>query len=213
MARDLIASRLARKGLVLVSVFMRITGGAHRSRELLAPRGNATRPTADRVREALFSILTSRGVVSGARVLDLFAGTGALALEALSRGAREAVCVEHARDALQALRANLSALGLERSVVVIAQRVERSAGALSGAFDLVFCDPPYALVREGGVAPVVAELAARGRFAPGAELVLEHDAKDAPPELAGFVLATTRAYGDTALTFYERSADDAPATG
>ena len=83
---------------------MRITGGIHRSRRLVAPGGSGTRPTADRVREALFSILSARSALSGAAVLDLYAGTGALGLEALSRGAREAVFVESERAALAALR-------------------------------------------------------------------------------------------------------------
>ena len=181
---------------------MRITGGVFRSRELRAPSGNATRPTSDRVRESLFSILAARENLEGARVLDLFSGTGALALEALSRGAREAVCVEHAKDALVSLRANVSALGVGPSVVVLGLRVERAVGSLQGAFDLVFCDPPYALLREGAVGPTLGELAARGLLAHGGELILEHDARDPAPEVPGLDRPSTRIYGATALSFY-----------
>src|SRR5437899_4832041 len=106
---------------------MRITGGEHRSRGLVAPRGHATRPTSDRVREALFAILGAMQPmqsIEGARVLDLYAGTGALALEALSRGASCAVMVERGREALDAIRANVAALGVAAVARVVAAPVE-----------------------------------------------------------------------------------------
>lgn len=122
---------------------MRVVGGEHRGRRLSAPGGAATRPTADRVREALFSIL---GDVGGLRVLDLFAGSGALGIEALSRGARSAAFVDRARAATDAVRANLAAIGAG-SEATVARRDAlawlRSAAAEGAAFDLVFCDPPY----------------------------------------------------------------------
>src|SRR5882672_8557772 len=102
---------------------MRITGGIWRSRALRAPRGDATRPTSDRVREALFSMLAADGLLECARVLDLFAGTGALSFEALSRGAEQAVLVEHAREALAAIKDNARALDAEKRVRVVAARV------------------------------------------------------------------------------------------
>src|ERR1700680_1652370 len=98
---------------------MRITGGIHRSRSLRAPRGERTRPTSDRVREALFGILTARRSLAGLEILDLYAGTGALALEALSRGAGRATLVESSREALAAIRANVAALGVQDRVRVI----------------------------------------------------------------------------------------------
>lgn len=126
---------------------MRVIAGTQRGRPLRAPAGSATRPTADRVREAVFDILQSLVDLDGARVLDLFAGSGAMGIEALSRGARAAVFVERDHRALQALRANVQALGLEdRARVVHAEAVGWLAGprpAAQAAFDLALCDPPY----------------------------------------------------------------------
>jgi 16S rRNA (guanine966-N2)-methyltransferase len=123
---------------------MRIIAGQWRGRRLVTPRGEATRPTADRVRETLFSMLTSRlGGFSGLRVADLFAGSGALGLEALSRGAASAVFVERDRDALAALRTNIAALAAVEADVR-AQSVE-ALGAAPTALDLVMMDPPYGM--------------------------------------------------------------------
>jgi len=155
---------------------MRITGGVHRSRRPL----------------------------DGARVLDLFAGTGALGLEALSRGASHGVFVESDRAALLALRENVRALGFEAASVVIAQRAERVVEALKGPFDVVLCDPPYALVREPELAALLSKVAAHCHAE--ATIVLEHDAKDPPPSILGAIVTFTRRYGDTGLTFYEVSA-------
>jgi 16S rRNA (guanine966-N2)-methyltransferase len=200
---------------------MRITGGTYRSRALRAPHGHATRPTTDRVREALFGILTSAGGVDGARVLDLYAGTGALALEALSRGAASAVLVESSRDALVALRANIAALGVEdRARVVpgdVAQAVRRlgragpsgrvAPAAAEAAFDLVFADPPWAaldaaLDHDHPVAALSA-LAHDLGIAEEGRVVLEHSSRTIPLDVDGLVRLDTRRYGDTALTFYK----------
>jgi len=186
---------------------VRVIAGTLRGRTLFAPPGAATRPTADRVREALFSIL---GDVSGARVLDLYAGTGALGIEALSRGAARATFVEHARPALRVLRRNVQTLGLETLATVLSLRAERALSTRpwgSSLFDLVFIDPPYDEVRRrpaaGGVARMVA-----GDLSPSVELggrvVLEHASSDLPPEIAGFEREDTRTYGDTTLSFYIR---------
>jgi 16S rRNA (guanine966-N2)-methyltransferase len=181
---------------------MRVIAGRLGGRRLVAPRGHATRPTSDRVREALFSAL---GPIAGARVLDLFAGTGALGIEALSRGAVEAVFVENARPALAALRDNLRALDLAALARVVALPVERAAGAVGAQpFDLVFADPPYAAV--ASVPPVLAELAAAGALAAGARLVVEHASRDPAPAIAGFAPRPSRLYGDTAVTLYDREA-------
>src|SRR3954467_10782232 len=119
---------------------MRIIAGRWRGRPLLSPPGHATRPTADRVREALFSMLASRlGTFEGLQVADLFAGSGALGLEALSRGAAHCVFVEKDRRAVEAIRANLAALGA--SGEVLARDADHAA--LPGPFDLAFLDPPY----------------------------------------------------------------------
>lgn len=184
---------------------MRITGGTLRSRTLRAPRGSATRPTTDRVREALFGILASAGALEGANVADLYAGTGALGIEALSRGARRATLVESARPALTVLRANVASLGVNDRVHVIPGDVGASAARIAsdGPFDLVLADPPWADVDSGEVATALASLAAAGALASSATLVLEHASRSEPPEIDGLAREDTRRYGDTALTFYK----------
>jgi 16S rRNA (guanine966-N2)-methyltransferase len=193
---------------------MRITGGTLRSRALRAPRGQATRPTSDRVREALFGILSSAGALDGACVLDLYAGTGALALEALSRGAARAVLVESSREALAAVRANVEGLGLAGRAEIVAADVRAAQRRIArgGPFDLVLADPPWALVESGDAPRALADLVAAGALAPGALVVLEHSARTAPAELegAGLVLDQTRRYGDTALAFYKPAILRAP---
>lgn len=184
---------------------MRVTGGQFRSRALKAPRGTTTRPTSDRVREAMFSMLASDGLLEpGARVLDLYAGSGALALEAISRGAGEAVLVEHGRDALAAIRDNVRALEVEDRVRVLASRVDRALTQLAASgsprFDLVFIDPPYADVRTPAFARVLE--GASGLLTDQGALVLEHASADPPPEAHGLVLDRTRRYGDTAVTLF-----------
>ncbi len=181
---------------------MRITGGTLRSRVLRAPRGQATRPTSDRVREALFGILSSAGAIAGARVLDLYAGTGALALEALSRGASEATLVESSREALDAIRANIRSLALDARVRVVAADVGRAVGRLRGPFELVLADPPWSLVDAGEVSPAVAQLVSKGALAERSVLVLEHASRSSPPGVEGLDLRETRRYGDTSLAFY-----------
>jgi 16S rRNA (guanine966-N2)-methyltransferase len=178
---------------------MRITGGQLGSRRLEAPKGAATRPTSDRVREALFNILSDR--CAGARVADLFAGTGALGLEALSRGAAFVVFVERSKEALASLNANVRALGVGQKTRVVPLPVERAARTLGDErFDLVFADPPYADVKSGdavrAIRPFVASLASGGL------LVLEHAHRDPSPEIDGVTLERARTYGDTALAFY-----------
>ena len=184
---------------------MRITGGVYRSRTLRAPRGTETRPTSDRVREAIFAILTSAGAIDGARVLDLYAGTGALALEALSRGAAHATLVERGRDALTALRANVEALDVAARTRIVPTPVDRALRLLAGGdFDLIFCDPPYARVTEGAVARALAPLV-QSVFADRARLVLEHAQADASPSISGLSLEAIRRYGDTSVSFYVKS--------
>lgn len=185
---------------------MRITGGVLRSRALRAPKGTSTRPTSDRVREAIFSMLAADGVLAGEgpgpRVLDLYAGSGALAFEALSRGAREAVLVEEGRDALAAIRDNARSLGLSAAAQIVAGRLPRALDRLEGTFELAFADPPYALVREAAFAETLERIAAR--LAPGAVLVLEHAAEDEPSGGAALALDRRRRYGDSAVSLFRR---------
>jgi 16S rRNA (guanine966-N2)-methyltransferase len=174
-----------------------VVGGRLRGRRLRAVPGRETRPTGDRVREALFAILGDR--VEGARVLDLFAGTGALAIEALSRGAASAVLVEQAAPAVAVIRANLDALGLADRARVRRTRAETYLRSQrDGPFDLVLLDPPYA-APVGLVAGVLGRLA-RTALAPGAVVVVEAAARaEAPPWPPGLTAERPRRYGDTAL--------------
>jgi 16S rRNA (guanine966-N2)-methyltransferase len=175
---------------------MRVIAGRLGGRRLVAPRGLATRPTTDRVREALFSAL---GPIGGALVLDLYAGTGALGIEAISRGAARAVFVESARPALAARRENLAALDLGAVTRVVAQPVAKALPSGEGPFDLVFADPPYAALAE--IPPLFSSL--RPALAEGARVVVEHSSRDAAPALEGLAPRPTRLYGDTAITVYD----------
>ena len=172
---------------------MRVIAGTHGGRRLVAPDGTDTRPTSDRVREALFSILGAERL-RDARVLDLFAGSGALGIEALSRGASEARFVDSDERAIRAIRANLEALGLTGEVVRSDWRT-----ALHGPrqYDLVLLDPPYRLAER--IAPGLSE-AVRGLLHPGGTLVTESDRR-APLDL-DMPLRDERRYGDTLIRFH-----------
>ena len=172
---------------------MRIVAGRWRGRRLVAPPGRATRPTSDRVREALFSIL---GPLDGERVLDLYAGSGALGLEALSRGAAHATLVERAPPALRALRANVEALGADATVIAAdVARFLRDAGESGALYDLVFLDPPYrANIGEISLPPVLAS---------GARVVAESDRRS-PLDLP-IPVTDERRYGDTLIRIHETS--------
>lgn len=179
---------------------MRITGGALARRPLDAPKGDRTRPTTDRVREALFSALGARTDLGGARVLDLFAGSGALGLEALSRGAAHATFVERHGPTLAVARRNAESLGVVDRAAFVRADALAYLGRTSGPFDLIFADPPYDL----GALPV---LPARVRplLAPDGLFVLEHDARHAFGDGPGLVL--TRAYGRTVLSLFDAGVD------
>ena len=156
---------------------MRIIAGHWRGRAILAPAGAATRPTADRTREALFSMLVSRlGSFDGLRILDGFAGTGALGLEALSRGAAHATFVENAADAVKVLRANLVGMKFDAASIsnVVAAPLE-TIGSVAAPCDLILLDPPYA---SGLAGPALARLADRGWIAPHALVSVETDRKE-----------------------------------
>jgi 16S rRNA (guanine966-N2)-methyltransferase len=184
---------------------MRVIAGRLGGRRLRAPRGRATtRPTSDRVREALFSML---GELDGAQALDLFAGTGALGIEALSRGAERVVFVERDAAAVGALKANLEQLGLAAPEAelrvgdaLVALRTARKAGE---TYDLVFVDPPYRQARElgGQLSALLPAL-----LAPGGRVVIESDRRS-PPELPMGV-ARTRSYGDTTITIHSHITED-----
>ncbi|HUR84288.1 MAG TPA: 16S rRNA (guanine(966)-N(2))-methyltransferase RsmD [Solirubrobacteraceae bacterium] len=176
---------------------MRVVAGIYGGRRLVAPPGTATRPTSDRVREALFSVLGAG--VQGARVLDLYAGSGALGIEALSRGAAAAVFVDHSPKAIAAVTANLEALGIEARVRRMEARAAlRAPPDLADPYDLVFLDPPYR--RAAGLGRELSE-ALPAVLAPGARIVSESDRRE-PLEL-GFPLTDERRYGDTVIRIHE----------
>ena len=178
---------------------MRIVGGTRRGRRLLPPRSSATRPTADRVRETLFNILGQS--LEGGDVLDLYAGTGALGLEALSRGAERAVLVDVAAEAADLCRRNASALGFEREVSVLRLRAERAVERLDREgrrFALAFADPPYAAKAGAWVVEAVGTL-----LAAGGTLVVEHDRREVLPEASGALFKVDeRRFGDTVVSLY-----------
>lgn len=180
---------------------MRITGGSHGGRPLKAPKGIHTRPSTDMVRQALFSALFD---VEDWRVLDLFAGTGAVGLEALSRGAQHVVFVEKARPALAALQANLDSLKLSGDrTEVQAMPVARALASLRGqSFDLIFADPPYDKAADL-MAPVL-EVAAAMLTEDGL-LICEHRSRDtAPVPPIGLIVTKSKSYGEATLSFYQR---------
>jgi 16S rRNA (guanine966-N2)-methyltransferase len=174
---------------------VRVIAGIYGGRELTAPRGRATRPTSDRVREALFSIL---GGVSGARVLDLFAGSGALAIEALSRGAAQATLVDSSIAAVSAIKRNLDRLGIDAEIRRENASVFLGRARSSGRqYDLVFLDPPY---RHAGSLSAQLSAALVPVLAREARVVAESDRRD--PLKLELELLDERRYGDTVIQIH-----------
>lgn len=179
---------------------MRVIAGTARGRRLKTPKGTSVRPTSDKVRGAIFSILLSqRRDLADAAVLDLFAGTGALGIEALSRGAARAVFVEKDARVATLIGENLALTGFTDVARVIRADAERLDLAALGAFDLVFADPPYALVLESRALRGLAATLSEGGIA-----MVEHGIDAPPPVPAGLEAFDAREYGDTGLTFYRR---------
>lgn len=181
---------------------MRIVAGSARGRVLKAPKDAARiRPTADRVRETVFNVLGQH--LDGLSVLDLFAGTGALGLEALSRGARSAVLVDSGREALGLCRENAAALGMSALAEVLAQSVESAVPSLGKAgrkFDLVFIDPPYALKVGASTAQAVAEA---GLLETGGRVIVEHSKHEVLPERLGSLeRRDVREFGETRVSIF-----------
>lgn len=183
---------------------MRITGGEHGGRNLLVPKSDAIRPTQDRVREALFSMIQRD--IPGCDFLDLFAGTGAVGLEALSRGAARATFVEMNARHLDILRRNASAIVKADVYDVVRADVYRYLASYAGpGFSVVFADPPYALGEEKGYASVLATLAARGTVRPGGLFIAEMTAVQKAEETPGWELLRDRTYGKTRLCLWRRA--------
>lgn len=186
---------------------MRIISGAHRGRTLVAPEGQGTRPTADRTRQALFNVLEHAAFapeIQGARVIDLFAGSGALGLEALSRGAGFCLFVETDAEARGAIRDNVEALGLF-GATRIHRRDATDLGVKPGAdgpvFNIAFLDPPY---RKGLGEAALSELAKGGWLAPDALIVLEKGVDEDAPAVEGFEVLDARDWGAARVHFLRR---------
>ncbi len=173
---------------------MRVVAGEHRGRRLRAPTGPGTRPTADRVREALFSIL---GSVDGLHVADLYAGSGALGIEALSRGAGSCVFVESDRRAAAVIKDNLEALGASRAALLQRDVLEWLRGEHEIRLDLVFCDPPYDSAPS--LVQPLSELLPRAT-APDARIVTESSKRH--PLILDLPLDDERTYGDTRIAIH-----------
>ncbi len=188
---------------------MRIISGEAKGRPLFAPSGSQTRPTSDKIRGALFNIIGAR--VMDSRVLDLFGGSGALALEALSRGAESAVIVDSSRQARQAIDRNARSVlkdDFEQRARILCQDYRGAITALEGRiFDLVFLDPPYRMEEAYGDA--LSRLLKADMLAPGCLVVMERRKEARIPLPEAVAVFDTRQYGDTAVDFAEiRSADD-----
>ena len=187
---------------------MRIISGSRRGKKLLALEGEQVRPTTNMVKEALFNILQSG--VEGRRFLDLFAGSGQIGLEALSRGAKEAVFVDASRDSIRVVEKNLEAAGFRDRARVVSGDFRGALRGLPGPFDLAYLDPPY----EAGLLEEALRLTAE-KMAPGGVIVCEHGSREQPPKGAGgFALTKVRRYGRTALSIYQaREEEPPPETG
>lgn len=187
---------------------MRIISGEAKGRKLVAPQGLETRPTSDKIRGSLFNIIGSR--VLDARVLDLFGGTGALALEALSRGAEYAVIVDSSHDAQKAIDRNARSVlqdEFDYRARILCQDYRSAIDALEGSlFDLVFLDPPYGMV--GAYGDALSRLYDADMLAPGCLIVMERLKSASVPMSHCFEVVDTRLYSDTAVDFVEVGADD-----
>jgi 16S rRNA (guanine966-N2)-methyltransferase len=190
---------------------MRVIAGTYRSRVLKSLKGNALRPTSDRLRETLFNVIATR--IAGARFLDLFAGTGAVGIEALSRGAAEVVFIEKHAPAAALIRKNLESLGIRTGTTVLAMDTLRGLEKLAlrrkpdgAAFDLVFLDPPYDAAED--YSRVLEFLGSADLLAPGGIVIAEHrrnfDLREARGELRRFRVLKQ---GDAALSFYSYSGE------
>ena len=185
---------------------VRVVAGEARGRHLRSPEGDVTRPTGDRVREAVFNALASRGPIAGLRVADLYAGSGALGIEALSRGAADVWFVESDRRAVGVIEDNLDTLGFRDRATVLQHSVERSVGSLPDDFDIVLVDPPYSFDGWVHLLRLLAPLTDDD-----AVVVIESDRSVPVPD--GWEKVRERSYGGTVITFAAPPDDPAAATG
>ena len=184
---------------------MRITGGIYGGRIVKVPKSASIRPTQDRVRAAIFNIIRSE--LQGASFLDLFAGCGAVGIEAISQGASSAVFVEQSRLHVATLKENLSALSVPNVQVCCADVYRWIANYTGAGFTVVFADPPYALGEERGYASVLSVLAERGVVRPGGIFIAEMTAVQHPEAISGWELLRDRTYGKTRICIWRLQGD------
>jgi 16S rRNA (guanine966-N2)-methyltransferase len=188
----------------------RIVAGEAGGRKLIVPRGEVTRPTSDRVREALFSALDARGLVTRSRVLDLYCGSGALGLEAASRGAASVVLVDASRQAVEAARRNVSTLGFPRVTVVLSSVQRYLDSRAPMAASLVFADPPYAMGQDE-LAGMLRTLTERSWLQPDATVLVERSSRSLEPNWPeGLARPSVRRYGETSVWQAQWLADRLP---
>jgi 16S rRNA (guanine966-N2)-methyltransferase len=178
---------------------MRIIAGIRRGHKLVEPEGMAVRPTTDRVKESMFNLLMP--YLPDSRVLDLFSGSGALACEAVSRGAREAVCVDQDKRSVEVIRKNRDSLHFEQQIQIIHQSAEAYLKSADGMFDLILLDPPY---NQGLIKPVLKAIVRQERLAEDGVVLLESDSTDDRPEVDGLSVIKQRRYGRTYVTVYKK---------
>jgi 16S rRNA (guanine966-N2)-methyltransferase len=188
---------------------MRIISGASKGRKLATPKNQTIRPTSDRVKESIFNIL--RGEIEGKVVLDLFAGTGNLGIEALSRGAKKAFFVEKGRQALQLIQKNLIQLGLEERSEIIPKDANRAIGILNQrgeSFDLILMDPPY---EKGLIKRTLMKLGSHPIYHKDSILIIEHDRREPlPTPMDRWNLSREQRLGDTVISFLTPQEDHSP---
>jgi 16S rRNA (guanine966-N2)-methyltransferase len=188
---------------------MRVIAGTYRSRPLLAPKGMETRPTSDRLRETLFNVLAPR--MEGSVFLDLYAGSGAVGIEALSRGARQAIFVENAEPALKAIRTNLATLGIKGSFAIEARSASAALKRLNAAgskIDLIFLDPPYVSTNDYETTLSLLGNECAAILAPDAIVIAEHSRKhDLAESIGALHRYRVLKQGDAALSFYKAEAE------
>ncbi|GIW10628.1 MAG: 16S rRNA (guanine(966)-N(2))-methyltransferase RsmD [Chloroflexi bacterium] len=179
---------------------MRVIAGSARGRPLRVPKGGASRPTSDLMRGVVFDLLTALGAAWDS-VLDLYAGSGALGIEALSRGARRAVFVEQDRAACRTIRENLTRLGFQEQAEVRCQPVERALRTLAGPYSIILLDPPYA---DPTLAATLAQVGRSGLVGPATLVVLEHSKPRPVTAVPGLVLVKQRCHGDSCVSIFRR---------
>ncbi|MDO8885343.1 16S rRNA (guanine(966)-N(2))-methyltransferase RsmD [Candidatus Oleimmundimicrobium sp.] len=182
---------------------MRVISGSTKGHKLITPKGLGTRPTSDRVKEALFNIISDK--VVGARVLDLYAGSGALGIEALSRGAQKAVFVDSSAKAVEAICENLNKTFLSKKAVALKMTTQsflKNFSSEKEQFELIFLDPPYK-IESGMLNSIFKELVLKDVLSENGLIILEHSSKRIPEQTEEKLgLKFTRKYGDASLSFY-----------